>query len=95
MQNDVRSLCNAAVQVGERVNRMEKGMNGLQQRQKELGLLQDKIASNEPHEISFEQAIKLARKGSSVDEIMEICDISRGEAELISMMHRLDPERRN
>ena len=93
MQTDLRALCNAAVQMGERVNRMELEFNALQQRQQELGVRQEKMVHSEPQEVSFEQAIKLARKGSSVEELMEICDLSRGEAELISMMHRLDPER--
>lgn len=90
IQNDLRALCNAAVQVGERVNRMEGELKTLQQRQQELGVRQDKMAQSEPHDASFEQAIRLAKKGSSVEEMMEICNISRGEAELIAMMHRLD-----
>jgi hypothetical protein len=78
--------------MGEKVNRMEGELKALQQRQQELGVRQDKMAQSEPHDASFEQAIKLARKGSSVEEIMEICNLSRGEAELIAMMHRLDPK---
>ncbi len=92
IQTDLRALCNAAVQMGERVNRMEGELKALQQRQQELGVRQEKMAHSEPSEVSFEQAIKLARKGSSVEELMEICDLSRGEAELIAMMHRLDPQ---
>ena len=90
MQSDLRALCNAAVQVGERVNRIEGGLKALQQRQQELGVRQDHLVQSESQEVSFEQAIKMARKGSSVEELMEICSLSRGEAELISMMHRLD-----
>jgi hypothetical protein len=70
---------------------MEAELKGLQQRQQELGVRQDNMAHSEPLEASFEQAIKLARKGSSVEELMEICNLSRGEAELIAMMHRLEP----
>lgn len=91
LQADLRALCNAAVQVGERVNRMERGLKALQQRQQELGVRQEQLALGDSPEPGFEQAIRLARKGSSVEELMEICNLSRGEAELISMMHRLDP----
>ena len=91
IQTDLRALCNAAVQMGERVNHTESELNIVQQRQQELGVRQDNMVQSETHEISFEQAIKLARKGSSVEELMEICDLSRGEAELVAMMHRLDP----
>lgn len=90
IQHDLRSLCNAAVQVGERANRLEGELKALQQRQQELGVRQDNMAHAEPEEVTFEQAIKLAQKGASVEELMEICSISRGEAELIAMMHRLD-----
>ena len=89
VQNDLRALCNAAVQVGGRVNLLEQSVKQLQQRQQELGLRQDKMVHPEPEARSFEQAIKLAQKGASVEELMDICELSRGEAELLSMMHRL------
>lgn len=90
MQNDLRALCNAAVQVGERVNSLEQGMKQLQQRQQELGIRQDQMVHAEPEERTYDQAIKLAQKGTPLEEIMDICNLSRGEAELITMMHRLD-----
>lgn len=90
VQKDLRALCNAAVQVGGRVNRLEQDMKVLQQRQQELGVRQDKLVHPEPEARSFEQAIKLAQKGASVEELMDIYDLSRGEAELMSMMHRLN-----
>ena len=77
--------------MGERVNRSEGELKNLQQRQQELGVRQNNMVQSEGQEVSFDQAIKLARKGSSVEELMEICSLSRGEAELIAMMHRLDP----
>lgn len=90
MQNDLRALCNAAVQVGERANRLELNMKLLQQRQKELGVRQEQMVQSEPEAYSYDQAIKLAQKGTPLEEIMDICNLSRGEAELITMMHRLD-----
>lgn len=89
VQKDMRALCNAAVQMGGRVHGLEQALKELQQRQQELGLRQDKLVYPEPEARSFEQAIKLAKKGASVEELMEIYDLSRGEAELMSMMHRL------
>ena len=90
LQSDLRALCNAAVQVGERVNRLEQTAKQLQQRQQELGVRQDQMVSAEPEGRTYDQAIRLAQKGAPLEEIMEICDLSRGEAELITMMHRLD-----
>jgi len=90
MQQDLRALCNAAVQVGERVNRLEQELNGVQLRQKELGSRQDQLDLAEPEARTFDQAVKMVRKGASVEELVEICGLSRGEAELIAMMHRMD-----
>lgn len=90
MQKDLRALCNAAVQVGERLNRLEQEIKGVQSRQRELGSRQDKLDLAEPEARTFDQAVKLVRKGATVDELVEICGLSRGEAELIAMMHRLD-----
>ena len=90
VQKDLRALCNAAVQVGERLNRLEQELKGVQARQQELGSRQDKLDLAEPEARTFDQAVKLVRKGASVDELVEICGLSRGEAELIAMMHRLD-----
>lgn len=38
-------------------------------------------------DISLRQAIELARKGATVEELIEICGLARGEAELLSTMH--------
>ena len=92
IQADMRAICNAALQMGEKLSRIEQENKALRQRQQELGVRQEKLAQADSHEAGFEQAIKLARKGSSVEEIMDICNLSRGEAELIAMMHRLDPK---
>ncbi len=89
VQKDLRALCNSAVQVGGRVSRLEQAVKELQQRQQELGLRQEKMIQPEPEARNFEQAIKLAKKGATIEELMDICSLSRGEAELMSMMHRL------
>ena len=39
-------------------------------------------------DISLRQAIELARKGATVDELIEVCGLSRGEAELLTTMHK-------
>ncbi len=91
MQDDLRALCNAAVQMGERVNLMDARMKAVHQRQQELGVRQEKMSQSEPFDFSYDQAIKMARSGRSVEEIMVSCNLSRGEADLIAMMHRLEP----
>ena len=50
---------------------------------------QDKLEINENTRVNYKQAIALMKKGASTDELVEACDISRGEVELISHMQRL------
>lgn len=90
LQGDLRALCGAAVAMGERVNGLERQLRQVAQRQEELGLRQEQLGAEESDGRSFEQAIKLAQRGAAVDELADICGLTRGEAELIAMMHRLD-----
>ena len=38
----------------------------------------------------YEQAIRMAQTGASTDDIVNLCGLSKSEADLVSMMHRLD-----
>ena len=38
----------------------------------------------------YEQAIRMAQTGASTDDIVILCGLSQSEADLVSMMHRLD-----
>ncbi len=87
---DQRALVQAALQVGERVRSIEQKLSQLQQRQESLGQRQEQLAHSAAAEPGYEQAIKLAGRGASVAELMEVCDITQGEAELIAMMNRLE-----
>lgn len=89
VQNDLRALCNAAVAVGERVNRIERNQHQLSERQNELGQRQERLGKEDTEEYSFAQAVKMAQKGASAEELVDICGLTQGEAELVAMMHRL------
>jgi len=90
IQRDLRALCNSAVTVGERINRAERRVQQLAERQEELGLRQDQIDQEDPEGRAYAQAVKMAQKGARAEELMEVCGLTRGEADLIAMMHRLD-----
>lgn len=58
--------------------------------EKELQLLSaavDEVQSQVQHNTPYAHAIALAQKGSSSEDIMELCHISRNEAELLLMVH--------
>lgn len=92
LQQDLRSLCSAAVNVGERLGGIERESNQLSREQKILSQKQNQsvIKVTTAEESSFDQALKLAKKGASAEEMADICNVTRGEADLIAMMHRLE-----
>ena len=93
LQRDLRALANAAVGVGGRVLDIER------QQRKRPSVVTSQTdsqsttvpvdfygSSNQP----YEQAIRMAQTGANVDDIVNVCGLSRSEADLVSMMHRLD-----
>lgn len=89
---DLRALCNAGVTMGERLHKMERQVRQLAQQQTALGQRQEQIDQQEPEARAYTQAIKMAQKGASIDDLVDVCGLSRGEAELVAMMHRLGKE---
>ncbi|MDH5360186.1 MAG: DUF2802 domain-containing protein [Gammaproteobacteria bacterium] len=82
-KSDMRALVSAAIGVGERVHRIEKSL-------KEVSHRQEVIDQTDPGAQAYQQAIKMAQKGSSIEELIDICGLTRGEAELIAMLHRME-----
>ena len=95
LQRDLRALANAAVGVGGRVLEIER-----QQRKQPARIIVQEQQSQQqvsaPIELyqspnqPYEQAIRMVQTGATVDDIVNVCGLSKSEAELVSMMHRLD-----
>lgn len=99
LQRDLRALANAAVGVGSRVREIEK------KQRKPITVVAEPVAvapENKPQPAPepvqfysvtnqpYEQAIQMARGGATPEDIVNVCGLSRSEADLITMMHRLD-----
>ncbi len=97
LQRDLRALANAAVGVGGRVLEIERN----QRKRPVIVTSQDQpktqpamttapveyySSANQP----YEQAIQMAQTGASVEDIVNVCGLSKSEADLVCMMHRLD-----
>ena len=80
MAHELQTMTNAAYGVGKRINILAGQIRELDDRQEEFDL-KDQGAK------SMTQAIALAQKGASIEELMLTCDMSRGEAELLMMVH--------
>lgn len=101
LQRDLRALANAAVGVGGRVLEIER-----HQRKSSITVTESNVTShpkiNSQNAVSqpvefynnsnqpYEQAIRMAQSGASTKDIVNICGLSKSEADLVSMMHRLD-----
>jgi predicted Holliday junction resolvase-like endonuclease len=78
---ELQTMTSAAYGVGKRINTLAEQIRELDERQEEFDL-------KEQGSKSMQQAIALAHKGATVEELMESCDMSRGEAELLIMVHK-------
>lgn len=83
LQKDIRAITAAAIGVGERVLEIERRQRRLSDRQEQLDIYD---SANQP----YEQAISMIRHGADVSELIDVCGISKSEAELLALMNRLD-----
>lgn len=85
------SLATAAQQErGEPMSAVAARLVELEQRLHRLGEQQKQPSARDTMHPHYEPAIRLARKGADVDELMATCGLVRGEAELIALLHRKD-----
>lgn len=80
LSHELQTMTNAAYGVGKRISQLAGQVRELDDRQEEFDL-------KEQGSQSIQQAIALVHKGASIDELVESCDMSRGEAELLMMVH--------
>ena len=83
IQKDIRAITAAALGVGERVLELDR-------RQRQLSERQEQSYLYDPANQSYEQAIRMVQSGAQPAELVDVCGLSENEAELISLMHRLD-----
>jgi len=83
IQQDLRALVTASIGMGERMLEVERRNRRLADRQDQLDIYD---AANQP----YEQAIQMAQTGASSDELVNVCGLSKTEADLIKMIHKLD-----
>ena len=82
LQRELRAFELASVGVGDQVGK-------LAQRQRQLAARQDQQTFKDPDSQPYQHAIRLAHRGASTEELMQVCGLNRGEAELLSLVHQL------
>jgi len=81
LQNQLSVLCAGAVGTDDRIHQFEKTLSTLKERHNTLSL----GATSSPQ--SYEHAIRLARKGVGIEQLIDNCNLSDEEAHLISRLH--------
>lgn len=78
--DDFAALCKASVGAGDHLVRLEQQVRRLTERQEQIEM---RSAGDRP----YTQAIQMVQRGADVSELIGQCGLTRGEAELIAMLH--------
>jgi len=81
LDQELAALCSASVGAGEHVLRLEQQMQRIIERQNGLEM---RSSGDRP----YNQASQLVNRGANIDELVDTCGLTRGEAELLVMMQR-------
>jgi biopolymer transport protein ExbB/TolQ len=80
LYQQTESAVTMSVRVGRRLRRAEKQLARTSER---LGQLELRVEGR-----SYDQAITLARRGADANRLMSNLGLSRGEADLVALLHR-------
>ncbi len=79
-RDDFAAMCKASVGAGDHLVRLEQQVRRLIERQDQIEM---RTAGDRP----YTQAIQMVQHGADVAELIANCGLTRGEAELIAMLH--------
>jgi Na+-transporting NADH:ubiquinone oxidoreductase subunit NqrC len=80
LQNQVMALTTGAVGLDQRVYKFEQTLGQLREQHHKLDM-------NVTTTHNYDQAIRLARKGVEINQLIDNCNLSDEEAHLISRLH--------
>lgn len=84
----LRTVWRAVRGVGVRLTRLDARLLELEESVRRLNQHQEAVDLREPGEQLYQQAIRMARHGAEVGELITGCGLSPGEAELVHRVHR-------
>lgn len=80
LESGIQEIRSSSIGVGQKVKQIE---SGLQQKIQQLQDAQQEMQQQEPLNPLYQQAARLVTAGASVDDVMQECELSRTEAELL------------
>ena len=81
LQNDFTAICSSAVNMGNRIESLDTIINTLTDRQ-------EKYELQDPSNKTYKQAKILLNNGVDLEDVVDNCDVTYGEAELLAMLQR-------
>jgi hypothetical protein len=81
MEQELGALCSAAAGAGDHLLKLEQKVKRMIERQ---NLLELRASTDRP----YTQASQLVHRGADIEELVDSCGLTRGEAELLVMMQR-------
>lgn len=83
LRGELRAMTNSAAGVGRKLAELELRVARLIDASHEPSLAQTTSA-----EKPYQMAAKLMQRGADIEELMTVCGLTRGEAELLASLHR-------
>lgn len=81
LEQELGALCSASVGAGEHLLRLEHQVQRVTERHNQLEM---RAGGEQP----YSHASQLVTRGADINELVETCGLTRGEAELLVMMQR-------
>ncbi|MFN4289866.1 MAG: DUF2802 domain-containing protein [Permianibacter sp.] len=82
LRNQHQQLADTAKVVGKKLVQLQTDLQGFAQK------MQNEATVSASHHKAYSQAARMLQQGVSADEVMQRCNLSRGEAELLAVMTR-------
>lgn len=79
LEQQVRALSAGSIGVGQRLAGVTQELQAALERQAEL-------ENRDPGQLPYRQAARLVGLGAGIEDLMESCGLSRGEAELLNLL---------
>jgi hypothetical protein len=79
LRNEMSALLQCERGMGKRIKQQQQQVRNVIERQ-------DRLEISDGSNTSYKQAVVLLQKGLGTDELIDACDLSRGELELLSRM---------
>lgn len=80
-EQQLAALCSGSLAAGDHLVKLENRVQRVIERQ-------DGLELRAAHERPYAQASELIHRGADIDDLVENCGLTRGEAELLLMMHK-------